>query len=71
MPFKAQPLPNFGKVFKPEHKPQLTEVKEFSFATSDKERFHKKEEKIQMIIEEEKKVSRCVWVLWWYSVMSW
>ena len=54
MPFKAQPLPNFGKVFKPEHKP--TEAQPFSFETRDKERFQKKEEKIQMIIEEEKKV---------------
>lgn len=53
---KAQPVPDFSTVFKPELTHQSTYSKPFSFDQRDKELKDKKEEKIKTIIDDEKKV---------------
>ena len=53
---KAQPVPDFSTVFKPELAHQSTHSKPFSFDQRDKELKDKKEEKIKTIIDDEKKV---------------
>lgn len=57
MNFKAMPQPNFEKVFRPQLKHARTEPKAFSFEEKDKERWQKKEEKIQDTYKEEERVS--------------
>lgn len=55
--FKAQPVPEFNKLeFKPELPHQATKQKPFSFEQRNKQMQAKKEQKIQSILEEEKKV---------------
>lgn len=54
--FKAMPQPNFDKVFRPQLKHARTAPKPFSFNDKDKERWQKKEEKIQDIYKEEERV---------------
>ena len=51
------PQPNFEKVFRPQLKHARTEPKAFSFEEKDKERWQKKEEKIQDTYKEEERVS--------------
>ncbi|KAK3741679.1 hypothetical protein QZH41_000797 [Actinostola sp. cb2023] len=56
LPFKAQPVPEFDKMqFKPDLQHQATKQQPFSFNQRDKEMGIKKEEKIQAVLEEEKK----------------
>jgi len=55
---KAQPLPDFSNVFKPELQHNSTHSQPFSFEHRDKELKQKKEEKIKTVLEEEKKVSK-------------
>lgn len=57
---KANPVPVFSNVFKPELPHKGTQIKPFSFEQRDKEVKHKKEEKIKAILEEEKKV---IWLI--------
>ncbi|XP_046842645.1 targeting protein for Xklp2-like isoform X2 [Xenia sp. Carnegie-2017] len=54
--FKAMPQPNFEKIFRPQLKHEHTEPKPFSFIEKDKERWQKKEEKIQDVYKEEEKL---------------
>ena len=55
--FKAQPVPEFDKIeFKPELQHQTTKQKPFSFEERNKQMQAKKEQKIQNVLEEEKKV---------------
>lgn len=54
--FKAMPQPSFEKIFRPQLKHEHTEPKPFSFIEKDKERWQKKEEKIQDVYKEEEKV---------------
>ena len=53
---KAQPIPDFTAVFKPELNHKITQPEPFSFEERNKEMKLKKEEKIKTILEEEKKV---------------
>ena len=55
--FKALPQPNFEKVFRPQLKHKRTAPKPFSFEEKDKERWQKKEGKIQDVYKEEEKVN--------------
>lgn len=52
---KAQPLPDFSNVFKPELPHNSTHSQPFSFEHRDKELKQKKEEKMKAVLEEEKK----------------
>lgn len=55
---KAQPLPDFSNVFKPELSHSSTHSQPFSFEHRDKELKQRKEEKIKTVLEEEMKVSQ-------------
>jgi len=49
-------VPHVGIPFQPRFDHRATEIKPFSFDERDKEMFARKEEKIQKVFEEEKKV---------------
>jgi hypothetical protein len=57
------PQPNFEKVFRPQLKHARTEPKPFSFDEKDRERWQKKEEKINDVYKEEEKVKKSFWLV--------
>ena len=63
------PQPNFDKVFRPQLKHERTAPKPFSFEEKDKERWRKKESKIQDVYKEEEKV--CEVYAGFYGCLAW
>ena len=61
--FKAMPQPSFDKVFRPQLKHERTAPKPFSFDDKDKERWQKKEEKIQDVYREEERVRDFIYLI--------
>ena len=57
------PQPSFDKVFRPQLKHERTAPKPFSFDDKDKERWQKKEEKIQDVYKEEERVRDSVYLV--------
>jgi len=62
---KVRPVPHVGIPFQPRLDHHTTDVVPFSFDERDKEMFTRKQEKIKTVLEQEKKVS-AVLVLLFY-----
>jgi len=63
VPVKMRPVPHIGIPFQPRLDHHTTDVVPFSFDERDKDMFTKKQEKIKTILEQEKKVSAILFML--------